>query len=319
MLAIANALCFLPDVQNAPNVGGDAKLSLKDVYLRNSWVSLWSAGRFHPEAKRLLLTNAPLGEDEQRFREIGAEVVEVPWSRYVLPESYRWRLAYYKLDALEWLSQQEGLSFLVDADAFFVSPVQDLVEEGGNALFLYDTQHRHEHPYRTEIRNLQKDLLGEVGTPVHWGGEAVFGSQKALQIFTRECARVFNAMVSQQAIFTPERDQSDEVVLSIAAERLTRTSALPIRQLNPYLYRYWTSNGFNLLSTNYKYNPVSVWHFPLEKKDGILALYDYIREHDSMPPLQELYYMLHLEKTESRLLKDMVLKRLRRWGLWKDK
>jgi hypothetical protein len=56
----------------------------------------------------------------------------------------------------------------------------------------------------------------------------------------------------------------------------------------------------------------------LKKKDGLLTLYDYIQKHNDLPPLQELYYMVHLEKTEVRLIKDMILKRFRRWGLWKN-
>jgi len=126
-------------------------------------------------------------------------------------------------------------------------------------------------------------------------------------------------MSSQLKIFTPERDQSDELVLSIAADRLVNSGKITVRPINPYLNRYWTSSYFNLISTNYKFNPVSIWHLPHEKKDGLLTLYDCIQKHNDLPPLQELYYMVHLEKkTEVHLIKDMIIKRLRRWGLWKN-
>ena len=237
-MIIANALCFLPDIRTAPNVKGDARISLREVFLRNSWVSLWSAGRFHPDSKRYLLTNVSIGDDEQRFSSIGAEVKVVPWQRYMLPETYPWRMAYYKLNALEWLAEHQGKSLLLDVDAFFVSSIKDLIEEAPTGLFLFDTQHRFHHPFRTEIRNLQNDLLVESQNPIHYGGEAVFREQTVLKTFTEEFSRIFDSMTSQLKIFTPEQDQGDEVVLSIAADRLVNSGKITVRPINPYLNRY---------------------------------------------------------------------------------
>jgi lipopolysaccharide biosynthesis glycosyltransferase len=45
----------------------------------------------------------------------------------MLPETYPWRMAYYKLNALEWLTEHQGKSLLLDVDAFFVSSIKDLI------------------------------------------------------------------------------------------------------------------------------------------------------------------------------------------------
>ncbi len=318
MLTIANALCFLPESKTAPNLDGDNHLSLKEIYLRNAWVSLWTARHFHPESRRLLITNLEDNGLSEFYSDVDAEVVHVPWDAYVLPEQYRWRLAYYKLRALEFLAEIEGSSLLLDADAFFVSKIDDLLAESEEGLFLYDTLHRHGHPFRTEIRELQKEIFGEIRFPIHWGGEVIFGNGRVLKLFSRECRQVFLKLANHLDVFTPERDRGDEVVLSIAADNLNARRETMVRTINPYMHRYWTSNGFNLIATNYRYNPVSIWHLPLEKKEGILRVYNYLKHHGRLPPRQELIHMVHLEKTEFRIIKDMILKRLRRWGLWHD-
>jgi len=315
---IANALCFIEGTDKAPNVGGDATISIQELYLRNSFVSLWSVRQFAPDCNALLVTNTNLPDLwQQRFTAAGIQISMVPFDQFVLPPAYNWRLAYYKLCAAEYLAKNYQRIMLLDADAFLVSPLSDLWAESAGNLFLYDTQHRFQHPFRSEIRYFSERWFGLELNPIHIGGELVLGDSPIMAAYLAQCRRVFTALTNDLTEYTPARDQSDETVWSIAAELGAVAGDFRVRFLNSYLYRYWTSDGFNLVSTNYKYNPVSIWHFPLEKRDGILALYNYIAEHNQLPPAQTMYYMLHLEKTETRLLKDMVLKRLRKWGLWK--
>lgn len=61
-----------------------------------------------------------------------------------------------------------------------------------------------------------------------------------------------------------------------------------IKDGGSYIYRYWTRN-FYLVSTNFKFNPVSILHLPDEKNYGLMWLADYIIKNETLPKKEKVW------------------------------
>lgn len=107
-------------------------------------------------------------------------------------------------------------------------------------------------------------LFGTIVT--HYGGEFFAANKEDAQVFSFDCLKIYQKMIERNFVTT----HGDEFILSIAAFNM----ANKVKNAGAYVHRFWTGS-LRVISTNYKYDPVTVLHVPAEKQDGMVRLYRY--------------------------------------------
>ncbi len=290
---VANALFLSSDGKPSPNLWGKLKNPPSEIYLKNSYCSLYSVRQHNPDVDLVLLYSGSLPEALRKdFVDLGVRLVELPFDKYRVPERFPWSAAYYKLDAVEWLARETEQFFLIDTDTVCVGSLYDVWAESAQKILLFETGHRYSHRFRSIINRFGTALDGKVHAATHYGGEALAMPRPLAERWVATMRSTFAQMQNHWDFFDAETpEQSDEMIVSLVAEQMPEI----LGSLKPYLDRYWTMPGFHLMSTNYKFNTIDVWHLPWEKRSGMMALYRFIQKHHRLPLRGDLQRMLHLE------------------------
>lgn len=269
---------LVPNIRRFSNVE-----QANDIYLRCAFVCLMSAIRNGEADRAILVTNISLDKQWNLiFRNENIEVIVVESTdRFVVDSQAEWNITQYKYEAM-WsvcskLNPMDNLLFL-DSDTITVGNLADIFSEiADGSLMLYDTRHSYSHPSRKRIRENYMQLFGE-GNPVHWGGEFIAGKVQQVMTFLSECCDIVDRMKNTQGL----QNVADEHVTSIA---ITRLSGVQIRNASAYIYRFWTGDPY-IVSTNYYFDRVVIWHLPAEKVSGIREVYQYYIKHAVLPNVE---------------------------------
>lgn len=266
---------LVPNIRRFSNVE-----QVKDIYLRCSFICLLSAIKNGGADRAIFVTDTPLDEQwASVFRNENIEVIIAESTdRFVVDSQAEWNITQYKYEAMcrvcSKLDPTDNLLFL-DSDTITVESLADIYTEiADGSLMLYDTRHSYSHPARKRIRENCMLLFGE-GNPVHWGGEFIAGNVKKVMEFLSECCDIAARMKDTQGL----QNVADEHVTSIAITRLT---GIKIRNASAYIYRFWTGDPY-IVSTNYYFDRVVIWHLPAEKASGFKEVYQYYKKHAVLP------------------------------------
>lgn len=266
---------LVPNIRRFSNVE-----QAKEIYLRCSFVSLLSAVKNGKADKAVFVTDMPLDEQwNSIFRKENIEVVIAESTdRFVVDSQAEWNITQYKYEALfnvcSRLDPSDNLLFL-DSDTITVTSMEDIFSEiADDSLMLYDTRHGYSHPARKRIRENYALLFGS-GNPVHWGGEFIAGKVQLVMDFLSECSNIIDRMKNVEGL----QNVADEHVTSIAVMRL---NGVKIRNASAYIYRFWTGDPY-IVSTNYYFDKVAIWHLPAEKVSGIREVFQYYQKNAVLP------------------------------------
>lgn len=262
-----------------------------DSYLKNAVVSLASAKLQNPNAVCILNCDFDIPENmAQTAQKAGIQIHKVPFGGFASKEEFQWSITQYKFDSMAYvlkLMKDGDCMLLLDTDTVCMQNLDELFEEALQSLVLYPVPHTFSQTKRAEIRyNYKTIYAGESDNLVHYGGEFFAGSKKQLQRLLDACETVVQKARKAEGL----KPWDDEHVLSIAVQRDLRDCVFPA---NAYVCRYWT-NQFYLVSTNYYYDPVCVWHLPAEKNFGMLTLYQYYEKHACFPDIKKAARILGL-------------------------
>lgn len=266
---------LVPNIRRHCNVA-----QAKDIYLRCAFVCLLSAIKNGEADKAIFVTNISLGEQwDSAFRNENIEVIVVESTdRFMVDSQAEWNITQYKYEALcsvcTRLDPMDNLLFL-DSDTITVGNLADIFSEvADGSLMLYDTRHSYSHPARTRIRENYTLLFGK-GNPVHWGGEFIAGKVQQVMTFLSACSDIVDRMKNTQGL----QNVADEHVTSIA---ITRLNEIQVRNASAYIFRFWTGDPY-IVSTNYYFDRVVIWHLPAEKASGIREVYQYYKQNAVLP------------------------------------
>lgn len=266
---------LVPNIRRFSNVE-----QAKDIYLRCAFVCLLSAIKNGEADRAIFVTNALLDEQwNSIFCNENIEVIVVESTdRFEVDSQAEWNITQYKYEAMRSvcsvLDLKDNLIFL-DSDTITVGNLADIFFEiADESLMLYDTRHSYSHPARKRIRENYALLFGE-GNPVHWGGEFIAGKVQTIMTFLSECCDIVDRMKNTLGL----QNVADEHVTSIA---ITRLNGIRIRNASAYIYRFWTGDPY-IVSTNYYFDRVAIWHLPAEKASGIREVYQYYQKHAVLP------------------------------------
>lgn len=257
--------------------------SAMETYLKNSFVCLYSIKKHNPNIECILFLNFDLSEEwSKRFRDNSIRTEFVEFGNFKIREKYDWGIVQYRYDVMEWLvnnlSDNDSV-IMLDTDVVCVGSLKDAFEEIKWRVLLFDVNHSKSIVDRNNIIiNYLKIFPDETHCElIHWGGEFI----GAKIIMLRQLFEACKFVILQAAQVSDLVNFNDEHITSIAVYR--NWNKIPVNNANAYLYRYWTGLKFYLVSTNWYYNKVILWHVPAEKNAGILWLYKKIIKTRGMP------------------------------------
>lgn len=277
-----------PEKNTVPQMQGNGINTVDkamEVYLKNAIVSLSSAEEFNPDAVCILICNFEIPEHLRKVAEkANIQIHTVSFGKYESKKEFQWSITQYKFDAIEYvlkLMKEEDCMLLLDSDTVCTRKLDELFSEAANSLVLYPTAHSYFQTKRAEIRyNYRKIYHVDNDNLIHYGGEFFAGNKKQMEKLLNACSQAIQCARETENL----KPWDDEHILSIAADRFLRDCVYPA---NAYIFRYWT-NQFYLVSTNYYYDPVCIWHLPAEKNFGMLILYDYFEKNGSFPDVRKM-------------------------------
>lgn len=292
---IFNAFAFKEDYLNAPQIGGE-KVSDRtiDIYIKNAYVSLFSAKAKNPQDDVALVTNCELPfKYKDLFMREKIKIIKIEFNDFVMPKTFAWSLAFFKLCALKYIVNNNNYEkiLLLDLDTITVHSYKELWMEADHGLLLYNVNHSYTHNDRKRIVQAYQHLYQNDKNIVHYGGECIVGTNKVLKNFIEECDKIYK--VIKENNFDISKNTTDETIISIAAIFLNN-----IIEAGAYIYRYWTYPLFYLVSTNYISNPVAIWHLPGEKTEGMIRIYTHLQRRGMLPSIRKMASIFDFPSTK---------------------
>ena len=255
-------------------------------------VSLCSARQVSPNDDIALITNTDVPDTyRQMLINNDISIIKVDFDSFQFEKSMNWALAFYKLCALKYVADYLDYDnyLMVDTDTFFQGSVDDIWEETKSNILLYATGHRISHPQVVGMRDCYKEMYQKDISLIHYGGEFFASNRLMLQQFMEKCEDVYKKMIETKVRTT----QGDEFITSIVATEDRQS----IKAANAYIHRYWTGKT-NIVSTNYKFDPVSILHLPSEKDAQFPLLYRYYKSRGRFP--RNIHWVTCMPKARRR-------------------
>lgn len=271
-----NIICIPLAFKESANAGMNIKGDRYEIYLKNACVALCSAKKYNPKTEVVLASNVKEDKLPNEYTSIlkreDVGIVYIPFDSFVFPDSYLWSLAFYKLCVLKHISEMnyENVCYL-DADCYIQGDFEALWSECKHNILLYDINHGLNVKDYRELSDEIALFMGKQKFLTHYGGEFFAASIDRARVFVQHAELVYKKMIDNKFVTA----KGDEFILSVVAEKMR----LQIKNAGAYVYRFWTSYSFRLISTCYQYNPIVVIHLPDEKNHGLIKLYDsYIKK-----------------------------------------
>ncbi len=252
------------------------------IYLKNSVVSLCSAKNHNRDIECLLYVNFDIGDYfTEIFKKNDIKIRRLAFGKHSMGTNYNWDIVNYRYDVMRDLIANisvDDRAIIIDTDTICVASLTSVYNEIDSNLLLFDVQHSIDHIDRKAILDNYQRIYRRPANVTHYGGEFIGANGLLLKELYQSCNQVIN-----DANNIPDLLRwNDEHITSIAVNKEMSGS---VHNANQYIYRYWTGRGFYLASTNYIFNPVSIWHVPNEKKYGFIKIFDYFMEHNRFPEL----------------------------------
>ena len=300
MNIIVNAFAFLDKYRSGENISinkGGSEEQIKELYLKNSCISLISAKRFNPQDEVALCTNI---EVPQYYIEIlnkeEIKILKIPFDTFQFEKEMKWSLAFYKICVLNHLLEETCYEkiCLLDCDTIVNKDFAALWDEAGYGVLMYNTFDSYESKMRQDIKREFQELFPEYDcrNNEYFAGGEITGDRKYIKELVHTCRLIYNTMLSKKK----ETTVGDEFFWY----GVDKMKPGLIIAGNGYYEHYWTYEGFRLISTNYFYKKVSVMHFPVEKEKGIIKVFDYYVRKREFPEQRILWHMLSLPQPDGR-------------------
>lgn len=274
------------------------------LYLENSFVCLNSVKFYNPDVECVLYVSFELSESwKKQFEEARIKIQYVEFGGYKIGDQFDWGIVQFRYDVMKYLVENlenEDLVIMLDTDVVCTGSLENAFSEIEERVCLYDVGHSINHEDRKNILDNHVKLYDNVerSAVIHYGGEFIGAKISRLKSIFEESVKIMKLSENVKDL----KNFNDEHITSIAVDNLR--AQLAVNNANAYICRYWTSKGFYLASTNYKFNPVALWHMPLEKDRGMLYLYAYYSRNKSFPDKEKLYawFGLPLAKRSNYLM-----------------
>lgn len=297
-----------------------------ELYIKNSFVSLTSIKKNNPEYECLLFINFEMPKIFiNQFKKQKIKLVYLEFGRHLISDCYNWSIVQYRYDVLEYMisyMKDNDEMLMLDTDTICVNNLDNLFIEAKYNLLLFDVQHDCKQRDRKNIIDNYYKIYGDENKYlIHYGGEFIAGNKENIIKLYNECLVVMKDAKNCKDYL---ENWNDEHITSIAVHRILRDV---VSGANAYLFRYWTDYIFYLVSTNYKNNPVYIYHIPNEKMVGFIWLYEYLIKNNDLPSKKTLWKLFGFTSAKRKLNfytiryyiirgKTKIMKKVKSKNLW---
>ena len=278
-----------------------------DLYFKNSIACFASVKQFNEDLTPVLCADFDVPEKYKAYYDkLGAKIEKVPFDLEVSSKS-NWSICNYRYCVMKRLCEvleDEDYVLMLDTDVVCVDNLAPLFEDVWDDLFLFDVNHSIRNRDRYNIILNYEKIYGEKCNLIHYGGEFICCKVKVLKELYKACVE----MIKDSLKFDDLINFNDEHITSIAVYRSLKDKA---HNAEAYIYRYWTK-GFYLVSTNYFYNSVLLWHLPVEKDYGMLKVFAYYDKKGKIPPAKKMAFWFGFPPKRRNHLIYFVLDKIKR-------
>lgn len=297
---IANAVFKVNDKFKGVNVSSSNNM---DVYLKNSFVSLYSAKKYNPDAEVILFTNYEISVEYKKiFANNSIKIKQINEVKFKFPENFKWAPAFFKLDVLDYLKNNYDLICVLDTDTIFVGDCKYMWKESESNILIFDVDYSLESKKRKITIDLANNIFKKDESINHWGGEIIIGSSNNINILLEECKNIYDKLIKK--IDSIDTGFGQEALLSIA---ISNINSLCLGRANKYCMRYWTRRIY-LIDTNY--NNIPIWHLPAEKDFGLIKIYNRINNKGKLPSKKYIARKCYLYKKMNIIEKFFYYKKI---------
>ncbi|WP_303195083.1 hypothetical protein [Thomasclavelia spiroformis] len=283
---MSNKLVFVP-LAYKQNYSMSANMKVDNdtgivVYLKNALVSLISVKKYNTGVQVALVTNFTV---PNKFRNIFEKndilIFEITFDNFIMPPEFKWSLAFFKISALEYVVKELNYDYYLelDSDEICINSFDDMWYELNDKLLMYVSRFRFNHSTRKLYSDIYCNvykLIAFQGRISKTGGGFIAGNKNSILHFIDECNYVYSYL--KENVDKLDKNIGDELYTSIYYAKFSDR----VKDASPYVDVYWTSD-FYYVSTNYKFDAVSLLHLPDEKQRGLLYIYDYFMKNGTFP------------------------------------
>ncbi|OUP75322.1 hypothetical protein B5F08_11445 [Anaeromassilibacillus sp. An172] len=283
------------------------------IYLKNALVLLVSIQRYNADVQTAVVTNFEIPENFKKiYRQNNILIFNTTFENYTMPSDFKWSLAFFKIKALEYVLNELNydLYLELDSDEICISSISDMWLELDDKILMFASKFRYNHNTRCLYSDIYRQIYGETLNNnkkiIKTGGGFIAGNKKQLSLFINECDVIYSFLRSN--IENIDKNIGDELYSSIYYAKYPEK----VGDASPYIDVYWTGS-FYYVSTNYKFDAVSLIHLPDEKQFGLLYLYDYYMKKGTFPNENIIFKLLSFPKYKksfsfNRLLQKIIKK-----------
>lgn len=285
-----------------------------ETYLHNIYVALCSAKDNNPNDDVALIitpeTKPVMPSDFlQKLEKKNVLIKEIKFDSFLGDNNQIWSFSFYRLSIIKTLCDEDVYDNFcsIDSDTVTVNSYDDIWFDCKENILLYDINHSHDIEQAKDTYLDYKELTGKESYFTNYGGEFIAGSKRVFNGFINVCLDVFKRLASKNIQYK----HGDETVLGIAAYE-GFDKGFRVKNASPYVFRFWTGEHFKLISTVYKYNPVSVFHLPDEKTYGLEIIYRYYIRKNNLPSRDKISKWCGIKYKSPRRLKLLIQKVINR-------
>lgn len=271
----------------------------KDDYFKNTVVSLCSIQG--DSVDKILVTNDENIPDEYAtiLDNHGVKVMECSFDTYVFPKGTPWEYGFYKICALEHVTEYCTYDkiLLLDADTLCIRPLDEAFWRDVDTVMLYRLPASIEQSDRRTFLDECHRFFSNQNVLEYYGGEFIGGPRESLIQYFDICKNVYQSMKDNGYVSV----RGDEFIWSYAASSLPK-----VKTGNPYILRVEITQRYYATETRYVYPDVKILHALCEKQTGLIYIYNYLRKKGHIPPLKTVRRVFGLPKAKRRLT-DMTM------------
>lgn len=282
--AIIFPFAFVNGAQSGANIR--KKDGIKDLYYKNAIVAAVSAKNNNPEAEVIFISNIEVPNNVKSvFEYYGVSTYQCSFNCFRFDNDYPWCLAFYKLCAIKNAINQHFQNILcLDIDTYTQNNFQYLWGNLHDNIILCDRigssfPEIESKLSKLVIRHLTDNRIQRVG------GEFIAGNVVNLRKFIDIAELIFNEMKNQKIVV----NTGDEYITSFVASMMNNIDFSGGR----YICRLETG-AIRIMLPIWQVRLIPILHLPAEKHDGMIKMYNYLLEHNSLPNNRKAYKILHI-------------------------
>jgi len=294
-------LGYIAKANSSPNL--KRANCIRSIYLKNALVALASLKK-NSNSDIALVTNFEINQKYRvLFEKFKIRIIYADFDSFKFPNSYPWCLAFYKLCALNYVVSNFYYDnyMMLDSDIYALNNVDVIFKKSVEKTLFYN--HGGSISIDSSFSGI-KELLKNRNIVKRAGGEFLTINHLYAKDYIRIATKIFNYMQSKNIVI----NYGDEFITSVVANLIENSYFIG----NEIIARCWTGTYREI---PYNFEASLIVHVPVEKKSGMLNIYNYIVRHNSLPNNCYVIKKLHLNNSSFVCKLKRTLKKLFRRGL----